>query len=38
MNIYFVLEFKIFVMMESTNSVCYFDLKMFVMMKNTSDA
>ena len=38
MNVYFVLKLIIFVMMESTNGVCYFDLKMFVMMENTSDA
>ena len=37
MNVYFVLELIIFVMMESINGVCYFVLKMFVMMGNTSD-
>ena len=41
MSIYFVLELGIFVMMESTNGVCYFCLlfilEMFVMMGNTSD-
>ena len=37
MSVYFVLELRIFVMMESTNGVCYFVLKMFVMMGNTSD-
>ena len=37
MNVYFVLELRIFVMMESTNGVCYFVLKIFVMMGNTSD-
>ena len=37
MSIYFVLELKIFVMVESTNGVCYFVLKMFMMMGNTSD-
>ena len=37
MSVYFVLELIIFVMMESTNGVCYFVFKMFVMMRNTSD-
>ena len=37
MTVYFVLELIIFVMMESTNDVCYFVLKMFVMLGNTSD-
>ena len=37
MNVYFVLELKIFVMIERTNDVCYFVLKMFVMMGSTSD-
>ena len=37
MSVYFVLELRIFVMLESTNDVCYFVLKMFVMMENTSD-
>ena len=37
MSIYFVLELRIFVMMGSTNVVCYFVLEMFVMMGNTSD-
>ena len=37
MRIYFVLEHRIFVMMENTNVVCYFGLKMFVMMGRTSD-
>ena len=32
MFIYFVLEFRIFVMMGNTNDVCYFVLEMFVMM------
>ena len=34
---FFFLELRIFVMMESSNGVCYFVLKMFVMMENTSD-
>ena len=33
MSVYFVLEFRIFVMMKNTNDVCYFVLKMFVMME-----
>ena len=33
MSIYFVLELRIFVMMGSTNVVCYFVLEMFVMME-----
>ena len=37
MSVYFVLEFRIFVMIESTNGVYYFVLKIFVMMRNTSD-
>ena len=37
MSVYFVLEFRIIVMMESTNGVCYFVLKMFVIMENISD-
>ena len=37
MSVYFVLELRIFVIMESTNGVCYFVLKMFVMMGNTSE-
>ena len=37
MSFYFVLELEIFVMMGSANNVCYFVLKMFVMMGNTSD-
>ena len=37
MSVYFVLEFRIFVMMESINGVYYFALKIFVMMRNTSD-
>ena len=37
MSIYFVLELRIFVIMENTNVVFYFVLKMFVMMENTSD-
>ena len=37
MSVYFVLELIIFVMMENTNGVCYFVLKMFVMMGNTTD-
>ena len=37
MNVYFVLELKIFVMMGSTNNVCYFVLELFVIMGITSD-
>ena len=37
MSVYFVLELIIFVMMRSINDVCYFVLKMFVMMGNTND-
>ena len=37
MSVYFVLELIIFVMMRSINDVCYFVLKIFVMMGNTSD-
>ena len=41
MSVYFVLKLRIFVMVESTNGVCsfscYFVLKMFVMIGNTSD-
>ena len=37
MSVYFVLELRIFVIMESTNGVYYFVLKMFVMMGNTSE-
>ena len=37
MSVYFVLKLIIFMMMESTNDVCYFVLKMLVMMGNTSD-
>ena len=37
MTVYFVLELRIFVMIGSTNVVCYFVLEMFVMMGNTSD-
>ena len=37
MNIYFVLELRIFVIMENTNVVCYFVLKIFLMMGNISD-
>ena len=37
MGIYFVLELRIFVIMGSTNDVCFFVLKMFVMIENTSD-
>ena len=33
MNVYFVLELRIFMMMESINDVCYFVLKMFVMVE-----
>ena len=34
---YFVLELRIFVIIGNTNDVCYFVLKMFVMMESTSD-
>ena len=37
MNVYFVLEFIIFIMMENTNGVYYFVLKMFMMMGNIND-
>ena len=37
MSVYFVLELRIFVIMESINDVYYFFLKMFVMMENTSE-
>ena len=37
MSVDFALELRIFVIMESTNDVCYFVLKMFVMIKNTND-
>ena len=41
MSVYFILELRIFVIMENTNGVCYFAcyfvLKMFVMMGNMSD-
>ena len=37
MSVYFVLKFRIFVMVECTNDVCYSVLIMFVMMGNTSD-
>ena len=41
MSVYFILELRIFVMMESIDGVCYFCLlfclKMFVMMGNTTD-
>ena len=37
MSVYFVLELRTFVMMGSTNDVCYFVLEMFVMMGITSD-
>ena len=37
MNVYFVLELIIFMMMENINSVCYFVLEMFAMMGKTSD-
>ena len=37
MSVYFILELRIFVTMENINDVCYFVLKMFVMMKSTSN-
>ena len=37
MSVYFVFECRIFVMMENTNDVCYFLLKMFVIMGSISD-
>ena len=37
MSVYFALELKIFVMMRNINEVCFFILKMFVMMENTTD-
>ena len=36
MSVYFVLELRIFFMMESSNDVCFFVLEIFVMMR-TSD-
>ena len=38
MSVYFVLELRIFMMIENTNGICYFVLKMFVMIENASDA
>ena len=35
MSVYFVLELIIFMMMKSTDGVCYFVLKMLVMMEST---
>ena len=35
MSVYFVSKLRIFVMMGSTNDVCYFILEMFVMTGNT---
>ena len=35
MSIYFILRLKIYVMIGSTNDICYFILKMFVIMRNT---
>ena len=37
MNVYFVLELRIFVIMGRTNDVCYFAFEIFVMMGNTND-
>ena len=37
MSVFFVLELIIFMMMENTNGICYFVLKMLVMIGNTSD-
>ena len=37
MSGYFVLELIIFVKMESINGICYFVLKMFAMIGNTSN-
>ena len=37
MSVYFVLEFKFFVMTRNINDGCYFVLEMFVMMGSTSD-
>ena len=37
MSVYFVLELIIFVMMGNNNNICYFVLKMVVMVGSTSD-
>ena len=37
MSVDFALELRIFVIMGITNDVCYFILKMFVMIKNIND-
>ena len=37
MSVDFALELRIFVMMGSSNDVCYFVLKMFVMIENIND-
>ena len=37
MNVYFVLELIIFMMMRNINDVYYFVLEIFVMMTNTND-
>ena len=37
MNVYFVLELRIFMMIGNINDVYYFVLEMFVMMGSTSD-
>ena len=37
MSVYFVLELRIFVMIESINDVCYFVLEIFVVIGSTSD-
>ena len=37
MSVYFVLEFRILVMVGNINDVCYFALEMFVMMRSSND-
>ena len=37
MSVCFVLELRIFVIIESINDVCYFFFEMFVIMGNTND-
>ena len=37
MSVYFVSELRIFVIMGSTNDVCYFVFEMFVIMGSTGD-
>ena len=37
MNVYFVLDLRIFMMIRTINDVCYFVFEMFEIMENTSD-